>query len=122
MGDHRLALALQQEPHQLLIPQIEARHRPGEELLILGVLILAIHLIGSQAGRRETRRLRQSGCRHVVEPGERGLTPRLPSAPPGDVHRPIVGEPLEIGAAVIRGGAAARVKRRDSPLTVGGAW
>jgi hypothetical protein len=114
VGDHRLALALDQEPHQLLLPQIEAHHRPGEELLVL-----IVQLIGSQAGRRDARRLRQSRRRHVVERGERSLPPRLSSATPGDVDGPVMSQPLQKGAAVIRVGAAARVEWRDRRLTVG---
>jgi hypothetical protein len=105
VGDHRLALALDQEPHQLPLPRIEARHRLLEHLILLVVRFITRLAVRGGAGP-----LGQPRRDDVVERGERGLPPGLPSAPPGDVDGPVMGEPLEKGTAVVGGGAAARVE------------
>jgi hypothetical protein len=104
MGDHRLALALQQQPHQLALPWIELAHRLRDRTA-RRLVVLATerrHLHGQpalQAGRG--RILERRKRRHAA-----GIAPNAA----GDVDRPVVGEPLQIGAAVIGRGAADRIE------------
>lgn len=116
VGDHRLALALDQEPHQLLLPGFEPRHLPAQELLLL-----IVRLVRGFAEHCESGPLGHLHDCDVVERRKGGLPPCPPSAPPGDVDGPVMGEPLEVRSAVFGNGAAIGVKRRHGRLPVGGA-
>lgn len=104
MGDHGLALALEQQPHQLALPRIELADHLGDHTA-RRLVVLATerrHLHGQpalQAGRG--RILERRKRRHAA-----GIAPNAA----GDVDRPVVGEPLQIRAAVIGRGAAGRIE------------
>jgi hypothetical protein len=112
MGDHRLALALDQEPDELPLPCIE----PGYGL-VQEAFLQVLSFLGIRGDRRHAAPFGKFCSRRIVECGEAGCLSRLPSPAAGNIERPVVGEPLQVGTAVVGSGAAARIEPSHGRLS-----
>ena len=116
VGDDRLALALDQEPHQLPLARVELAEG------LLDGAVRRLRFLRLRGRRLHDCPVCERRCRVPFNRGKGSHAAGIAAPAAGDVDRPVVGEPLQIGTAMIGSGPAHGIERRHRMLALCRSW